>query len=240
MSAPHGDELDRSTNLVAIKGEGGTGCSLGRRWQYPWLKIDGAVSCWLWDGGTNSLHHRSNSNMGHHYSNLLVSHTRLSSRWCFHPFLLAFLWALVLPSPGLAAMGKLASCSEIEHSSAWVSLDETQEGQAPNLTELPVVVGPSITDCEPVVLPSSGLDWITESQWALVIQAVVDESGAVDRFRILNQPRLGVDLLQPFTEALPSWRFEPLEENGKPIPSCVLFVLTKRMGRWTLECPHEQ
>ena len=59
-------------------------------------------------------------------------------------------------------------------------------------------------------------------QGLVVVEAVIDETGAVTRARILTGLRFGLD--EAALEAIERWRFEPATLNGKPV--AVLYNLT--------------
>jgi hypothetical protein len=84
--------------------------------------------------------------------------------------------------------------------------------------------------CAEAVYTDSGLDVVTESQWALVLTVVIDPEGMVEKFRIIRQPRIGIDLLGPTKQALRQWRYQPvmLEDEARPI--CLTLALPKPFG----------
>jgi Gram-negative bacterial TonB protein C-terminal len=84
--------------------------------------------------------------------------------------------------------------------------------------------------CAEFVYTDSGLDAVTESQWTLVLAVVIDPEGAVERFRIIRQPRMGTDLLEPTKKALKQWRYRPAIVEGEARPVCLTLALPKPLG----------
>ncbi len=88
----------------------------------------------------------------------------------------------------------------------------------------------SRTTCAEAIFTESGLDVVTESQWSLVLQAVIGSAGVVERFRIVYRPKLGIDFEAPVAKAIAEWRFEPAFSDGKQVPFCTFFSISKPMG----------
>ena len=84
--------------------------------------------------------------------------------------------------------------------------------------------------CSEAVFTDSGLDAVTESQWTLVLKAVIDAEGKVERFKIIHKPPIGTDLLEPTKQALRQWRYRPVVLEGKARPICLTLALPKPLG----------
>ena len=87
--------------------------------------------------------------------------------------------------------------------------------------------------CSEAVYTDRGLDVVTESQWTLVLKAVIAPEGIVERFKILNQPQIRTDLLEPTRQALSQWRYRPVVLEGKTRPICLTLALNKPLGSRT-------
>jgi hypothetical protein len=114
--------------------------------------------------------------------------------------------------------------------SDWIIISEKQSppGLIIAAEHLPRAV--ELIACAEAVYTESGLDAVTESQWTLVLAVVIDPEGAVERFRIIHQPRIGTDLLGPTKQALRQWRYRPVMVEGEAHPICLTLALPKPRG----------
>ena len=95
---------------------------------------------------------------------------------------------------------------------------------------------PPLEVCEEVAFPSSGLDYISESQFTLILEVVVSRGGRIERFRLANAPPgWNKNLNAPIQAALGKWRYRTTEP--KPSTDALGFAVTlsKRGGARTTE-----
>jgi hypothetical protein len=67
---------------------------------------------------------------------------------------------------------------------------------------------PRRTACQEVAFASNGADVISESQFTLIVEVVVNRSGRVERFRFARKPPWPIDFEGPVGAALSAWRYD--------------------------------
>ena len=150
--------------------------------------------------------------------------TKLGSRWVGLVVLLANFFPC-------SAAAELSCSDEAADVGEWVRLTPTQSPDSAVLEEIAKDRLPSRSNCAEATFTGAGLDGVvTESQWSLILQAVVGSTGMVERFRIVYRPKLSIDFEGPVAKALSEWRFEPFLFDGKMVPLCIIFAIAKPMG----------
>jgi hypothetical protein len=90
---------------------------------------------------------------------------------------------------------------------------------------------PTLVTCREASFTSTGLDVVTESQFTLVLTAVVDRSGQVQRFRVDHKPPLPIDFFATaLRDALKDWRYSRLEREQPGEAFETTFTLFKPLG----------
>ena len=97
---------------------------------------------------------------------------------------------------------------------------------------------PPLDACEDVTFPSSGMDFISESQFILILEVVVDGTGRIERFRQLRQiPSWDPKLNGPIKAALAQWRYRVTEPTRADNALGFVITLSKLGGmRTTDDC----
>jgi hypothetical protein len=97
---------------------------------------------------------------------------------------------------------------------------------------------PTLNQCREATFESNGLDLVSESQFTLIVIAVVDRGGKIQRFRIARKPSFKLDLTTPVRRALATWRYEALKAGQLGDAFERVILLAKPMGaRQTSACP---
>jgi hypothetical protein len=97
---------------------------------------------------------------------------------------------------------------------------------------------PPLDACEDVTFPSSGMDFISESQFILILEVVVDGTGRIERFRQMRQiPNWDPKLNGPIKAALAQWRYRVTEPTRADNALGFVITLFKLGGmRTTDDC----
>jgi hypothetical protein len=97
---------------------------------------------------------------------------------------------------------------------------------------------PPLDACEDVTFPSSGMDFISESQFTLILEVVVDRTGRIERFRQVHQfPGWNPKLNGPIKAALAQWRYRVTEPTRPDNAVGFVITLSKAGGmRTTDDC----
>ena len=88
----------------------------------------------------------------------------------------------------------------------WIPITKVQVESA-RVVKLASMQGIKLDVCREVSFRSTGNDAISESSFTTVVQAVIDRSGRIQRFRIVMKPPIAVDITKPIQQALANWRY---------------------------------
>ena len=95
-------------------------------------------------------------------------------------------------------------------SDGWVPLTAHQT-KPDAVVRLRESLQPALNTCREVAFKSTGIDIISESQFTLVVIAVVDRGGAIQRFRIAQRPPIELAFTKLVGQALAIWRYEAVK-----------------------------
>ena len=92
--------------------------------------------------------------------------------------------------------------------------------------------GLRVDTCQEAAFESTGMDFISESQFEVIVLAVVNRTGEIQRFRITDGPPTptNVDLAKPIQRALAAWRIRlpEVRRSGETFEFAI--VLPKALG----------
>ena len=108
----------------------------------------------------------------------------------------------------------------------WIHITKDQATQAA-VVKLKEPQRLQLETCREAAFESTGSDFISESQFTLIVLAVVDRAGQIQRFRIAMGPPAPVDLAKPIQRALEAWRYK-VPTSGEAFE--IAIVLRKAMG----------
>jgi hypothetical protein len=111
----------------------------------------------------------------------------------------------------------------------WVPVATKQIG-ADEVVKLDSALKPVLATCQEIQFASSGLDVVSESQFSVVIELVVDRTGGVARFRVLRKPELPIEFTKPLQTALAKWRYSAIPAQQRGAAFSFVEVLSKRLG----------
>ena len=134
------------------------------------------------------------------------------------------------PHIALSVFLLCAGVSSGEVVTEWIELlpEQTAESAVVSLKD-ESITPPAVQDCAEIIFESNGCDFITESQFTIIVWAVINCEGKIERYRILRKPPVSVDFTVNISQALSKWRFKPAHTADKNIAVYEVLVFPKEL-----------
>lgn len=113
----------------------------------------------------------------------------------------------------------------------WIVLKEKVTPEQEVFTLNKNITRPRLIECKEVIFPSNGQDFISESQFTLLLNIQIGADGTIERYCTIHKPIPQIDFERQISEALRGWKYAPALLNNRKVACIIVINLMKPMGR---------